>query len=280
MVGHSFFATHLNSLFNQLMIKELWNYLTTPTTKEARAMGYLYQSVALEARATRCLSAWQSHIDKCHRFILDEMSHVSKAENILILGSGTLTEIPMEAILKKFKKITLVDIVHVKSVRAIAKKYEDQITLIEADITGVLGQVYAAVGNQFDFEKIKYKNEFLKNTPWDFVVSANLLSQLPIAIRSYLVKRYQITDEQFNLFAQKLQQAHLDYLKSLHGHKVIYTDIEFYMKDTKGKTSQTVPTVFCNYEPKKQKRWNWNVAPIPEASKDYAIEMHVVAGSI
>ncbi|MDO9180777.1 MAG: hypothetical protein Q7U04_00145, partial [Bacteriovorax sp.] len=116
------------------MIKELIAYFNSKTTKEARAFGHLYESIALIEREKRCRSQWLSHRTYCKNIITQNIQLASKMGSVLVLGSGPLHEIPLDILAKNFQRVDLVDVVHLKSTKNNYLHYKN-INFIEADIT-------------------------------------------------------------------------------------------------------------------------------------------------
>ena len=94
------------------MILELLTYFKAKTTKEARAFGHLYESIALIQREKRCQKHWLSHRVHCKNFILNSINLLKSHETALVLGSGPLHEIPIEEMASRFKRVNLVEVVH------------------------------------------------------------------------------------------------------------------------------------------------------------------------
>ena len=101
------------------MLAELFAWMTTPCPAAARRLGYLRESIAIEARYRRHAERWRPHLEKS-KAVIEEASSNSSAAAAVVLGSGPLFDIPVEALADAFDVVELVDIVHPKRARQIA----------------------------------------------------------------------------------------------------------------------------------------------------------------
>ena len=85
------------------------------------------------------------------------------------------------------------------------------------------------------------------------------------------------TLEEKDIVCTQFAETHLKNLGGCIGTKLIYSDREVIYKDPKGEVIYTghYPVRFEGYT--KLKEWYWLLAPLKEASKDYAIEMKIEA---
>lgn len=197
------------------MILEVFKFLTSKASLRSRKNGALYESVAFESRASRLKKFWQSHWTEAQAAVTEFVSQpqLSEAKTLLVLASGSLFELPMPLLLKRFDKIILVDFVFPKKVRQTAKK-NPKIALVESNLN--------------DVTKIK---ELIKTA--DLILSCNVLSQL------------HLFEKQKN--AKHFQQQHLDLLKGAKKPTLLWSDIARHFAP-KGQTTvvQKDPTVFVN----------------------------------
>jgi hypothetical protein len=255
-----------------ILFKEMWLYFNTKTSKEARAFGHLYESISLIEREKRCQKHWQSHRLNCKNFILKTLAATKKNNAVLVLGSGPLHEIPLIELAKHFKKVDLVDVVHLNETK---KKYTQlkNIFFIEADIT--------------ELEKIIYKKKSPYNkTPdlfldkhYDLVISANLLSQLSYHLRSFLEKNssVKLSEDELDTFCYQVSLDHFKYLKNFNSPVILITDLETHIV---GKNNELleIQTPYINFDlPKISENWVWDLAPLPEFSKNFSVKMQVAA---
>ncbi|MBY0416385.1 MAG: hypothetical protein K2Q18_19575, partial [Bdellovibrionales bacterium] len=253
------------------MIRELLTYLSeSPTLKEARAFGHLAESISLLSREKRCQKSWATHRAQCKHFIADELKNARDYNAVLVLGSGPLHEIPIELLARTFKKVVLVDVVHLKVTKQSLAHFPN-IEFIEHEIT----EVEAVLRTEGELVN-RIPEKFL-NEDWGLVLSVNLMSQLPIHFKTYLEKKMKNTFSKDDIegFLQGLTKNHLEYLKAFKTPVLLITDTvtEYYDKN------EVVIQKDENYNhlsmPKPREVWIWNLAPIPEFRKDIGIRMNV-----
>ncbi len=252
------------------MIYELYLYLTSKVIPEAKKFGHLYEAISIGAREKRCQFFWKNHREESKKLILNVIEKLEVKNNLLILGSGPLHEIPIEELSKQFKLITLVDIVHLKSTKK-KYKYLNNINYIEHDIT----EVESIIFKKKEIYNIT-PSSFLENS-YDCVISANILSQLAYHPRKFLESKSLnlISLKNLDKFSHQISKDHLQYLQKFQCTVLLITDIETYLINRKGETTE-VQTPYIDFNlPPPVKTWLWDLAPIPEYSSEISLQMKV-----
>ncbi len=250
---------------------EFIEYLRTRSGKVAREWGYAYQNVSLKFRSKRCSAAWQGHLGQCHMLVRQELQRV-KPKTIMVIGSGLLLEIPIAELLAKAEKIYLVDLVHDRNIRALAKRHP-QIELVEKDVSCLLQNLKKGQG---PFQ--------LKNIPWehlsswdlpkvDWVISANLLSQIPLMISESIP----MTHSTYQDFARRVRDQHIDRLIQQGDEVLLFADFETRYVDHNQNRLKTESYNVNLRDLEFLREWIWEVSPYGETSKDYKVEMLVKA---
>ena len=255
------------------MIREILTYFTeSPSLKEAKIFGHLKESISLLSRESRCKKAWLPHRTECKNFILEQLHNAVHFDSILILGPGPLHEIPIYELAQKFKKVVLVDIVHLKTTKK-SLKHLKNIEFIEHDITEI---EILLLNEKKLIEKVPTS---FKNDNWGLVLSINIMSQLPIHLRSFIKKKLEnkFTEVEIEKYLNHVTYNHLLYLNSFRCPILLISDIETNYYDKKGRLLQTEVNYSHLKLPHSQKNWIWNVAPIPEFDKNIAMKMTVFA---
>lgn len=254
------------------MILEWVDRLRTPATLLAKRWGYTTQSVALKFRARRCRKHWQEHLSHSKSFIL-EFLQKSSSKRLTILGSGHLLEIPIQEILQQGIQVTLVDLVHPRHVRALARRYPQQVQLIEKDLSSVLSSLQP-----------KMKASELLQISWDSlpgwdlpkteaVVSANLLSQIPLIISESI----KMTSQEYEDFARKIRDLHIQRMLEIAPKAALFADFETHYVDRQGKRLDKETYEVNLRDLRKTQEWLWEISPYGEASPHYRVDMHVRA---
>lgn len=255
-----------------------FNSISCP--KYIKELGLLQDLVGIESRYARHNSAWQEHLEKTKSIILTEALKLKKRDQILILGAGSLHDVPLKELSENFGEVHLVDIFFLQN--TINKiRYYPNVDFHEVDISGVLRRFYEDPKNLLAISDLIPKH-FLQDENIDLVVSLNLLSQLPLPVQNYYEKR-KFNLANFDKFLQALILNHLLYLKTfaLNGKKVLLiTDTEKQVYDVDDKLQlaesslQGLDTnIFNGFEAIDQ--WTWELAPLGELAKDFAMKLKV-----
>ena len=257
--------THSRSEAKSPVLVEALEYLVTPCPRWARRLDLLHQAVSLRARHRRLRAVWEPHLAACHRFIAGAAARVPAGGRAVVLGSGLLIELPVEALAARFSEVVLVDAVHCLPERWRLRRWPN-LRRLEADITGVLE---ALSGPELPEPQLP-----LAGQRFDFAVSANLLSQLPLFPLWHLDGKHPAAD--LDAFARALIGRHLDGLRALAPVSCLISDFEHLFLDGERLIERDdllhgVPLPLPDAE------WLWEIAPRPEASPDYDVR-HRVGG--
>lgn len=184
-----------------------------------RRMGYLADQEGIIQRYLREEGGWDSHLVRCRDFILKKVKNQS-LNNITILGSGWLLDVPLEELSDIFHSITLIDIYHP---RQVVKKAEElgNVKLISDDLTGgLVRQVWKksrrGLSSLDSIDIPTYKFSFDPG----LLISLNLLTQTDTLINDFVLKKGRYSIEEHRRFRERIQSAHLESLKD-HAHLII-----------------------------------------------------------
>ncbi|MRR14378.1 hypothetical protein EG833_02900, partial [archaeon] len=216
------------------MIRELLIYLTTRCPAPVRQMGYLYESIAMRERYLRNSSSWASHLESTKRFIAQATHECPDRGRITVLGAGLLLDLPLEILAETFRDVVLADILFLPEVRRRVGSYAN-IRLIEHDLTGVVERLYRAVkdGRNDLPEALPSLPEAVEGS--GLVVSLNLLSQLSVIPKRFVVKHMSgIPDEMMGAWCRNLILGHYLTLKALPIKTCIISDYSYVHRDKDG----------------------------------------------
>lgn len=259
------------------MLKEIYLYYSTPVKLYVKKLGFLKESIGMEARYQRCKKQWQSHYQQCQTSILQAVELVETKNTIVILGAGSLRDTPLGEISEKFEQVILVDLLFLNQVRKVAKSYSN-VRLVELDVSNSLEQLLKVETPQ---QLESCLNQIQPTIPFsaNCVVSLNLITQLPLMPIAWLMKRKLANDEQLNSFAQQLIRQHLDCLNSFKGIKCLIADRAIIEYDKVGKETDHFSPTWDITLPKIDHEWDWEAVPIKE-SKHNSKQIHKVGVSI
>lgn len=250
------------------MIAEALNFAATwPMTGKAHRP-FIGPSVSLWSRARRCAAAWRPHEDNCHRAVAIKAGGMRARRTAVVLGSGLLRDVPIEALAQKFDTVVLIDLVHLASVRAwLSRKRLKNVALIERDLSG-----YDDLAAGGAVEPLS----FLRQVPYlDLVISANLTSQLALGAERRLA--HEAAGRMPQDTVARLVSAHMDGLFSLPCTPLLLTDTAFSIVDNSGHVHERHDLLAGIAPPKPFGAWDWTLAPTGEESPDYRIVHHVIA---
>lgn len=189
------------------MLHEFLVHLTTPCSSHFRAMGYLDEALAMQKRFRR-RNTWQIHLDNSRRFVLSCAEKCRTRNKAVILGSGLLLDVPLAELSSLFQEVLLIDVVCLPQIRKQIRQFSNA-KFIEHDVSTVAERLYE---NQHKGVP-DLPDAMLDTTPHydgaDFVVSLNLLSQLWVIPRSFILKRRPVPDEeQLDAWCGSIVESH------------------------------------------------------------------------
>lgn len=259
------------------MIREFLTFIThLPVYYKSQHFNHLAQSISLIARENRCKGHWRAHREASKEIIISSLNQAKHFDSIIIFGPGPLHEIPIDIIALKFKKVVLVDVVHLIETKLKLKRYKN-IEFITHDVSEIEDKIALEIKNNKKLLN-KIPTAFI-NQNWGLVISSNLMSQIPLHFEEFIQKKYPslFSANALDNFFKQLSSDHLSYLLSFNSPALLITDTQTEFYDLKQKIFQTD----LNYEhltlPPPITSWYWDIAPIPEFQKDVGIKMKVEA---
>jgi hypothetical protein len=246
------------------MILEALECLLTPVPAALRGYGYGVEMAGLGARWRRRRAAWAPHVAAARAFVEDAARRAPEGGHAVVIGSGRLIEIPLEALARRFATVTLADLVHPLPVRLAALRHRN-VRLLTTDITGVLASLGQAGPLPVPPEAGADIGRF------DFAVSCNVLSQLPILPLERLERRVPAVPEDNRLaFARTLLAAHLACLRRTGRVAALFSDVDSLWRDrrTGEETRETDRWALPpDALPPPDAAWTWAIAPAPELDR-------------
>ncbi|KAF0232917.1 MAG: hypothetical protein FD177_2095 [Desulfovibrionaceae bacterium] len=246
----------------------------------ARRLGYVREQLRQKACWLRNVQTWLPHLEKSRTFIRNTIQQCHGNDLAVVAGSGACLDIPLEELSATFKRVLLVDLVHPREVVLLAEKLGN-VRLCLNDLTGTLPAVAGALNGgdrlslesmgRVDLEALSKELPELKHA--DFVISANTLAQLPLIPMEHLWTTGLYTDCELEAFASNMIDGHIAWLRSFTCPSVLITDL-FWISLSQGIAQTSSPLYAANLGIP-QERWEWHIAPKPEAHPDRDI-LHIV----
>ena len=251
------------------------DYLANPAPRHVRQMGYVRELRALRARRRRCRADWQPHLEHTRAVLLESAAQCERRRSALVVGSGLLFDVPLEALARQFERVVLVDIAHLWSVHRRADRLPN-VELIPLDVTGVVERCHAMAHERSEAPLPQRPVDCFAGEHFDLVVSLNVLSQLPVVPNGYLSRRIRsLTGAQIEAFSRALVLNHLDWLCSFQGIACLVTDLErLHVDDCR--TVSREGSLWGIQLPDGGRTWLWDLAPRPEMYTDVDVRHRVV----
>jgi hypothetical protein len=229
-----------------------------------RQMGFIAESRGLMERYIRVEGAWIDHLRRTREYIINAVKG-KKFENLAVLGSGWLLDLPLEELVAISDHVWLIDAVHPAQVIHKLRKYRN-CTAVWTDITGgCLKNAWQAV-KQYRRNGLKATPENICNATFqpvpfpDYVISLDLLSQIGDMITDYLRKKIPYTQEEVTRIHRLLQQAHLDFLPP--GKSCLVTDYLETNVDLSNGRAETLELLSIDLPDTPQTQtWEWQFDP-------------------
>jgi hypothetical protein len=220
------------------MLIEAAVYLLSFPATPAPFRRHIGEAIGLWARGRRQRAAWRDHVARTRAAIEGRMAHIGKGGTAVVLGSGPLLDVPLDALAQRFKTVVLVDRAH---------------------LVGARGQALRYPNARFEWRDLSAATsaapplEFLHDIPdLDWVISVNLLSQLA----------HGAPDGKERLVVD----AHLAELAALPCPITLITDLTYERHDRAGRRLEQFDLLYGRQMPEPRSSWSWEVAPFGEES--------------
>jgi hypothetical protein len=240
------------------MLAEVLLNATAASSPDLRRLGLVGDAVALWSRATRCRRAWAPHEARCHVAVRRAIADLKRPDTALVLGSGLLRDVPLDDLLGRFQRVILVDAVHLWPARR--RSRDARVTRVVADLTGM-----AAGLGRVDARRQDPLAAFMDDRRIDFVLSANVLSQMPMAVERWHERRGRVPPVPD--LGARIAAAHLADLAGFRGRVCLLTDIRHREVGRDGGVIEETDLLHGLVLPEPDDAWDWEVAPMGEISR-------------
>jgi len=258
------------------MIAEWIRTVTTPCPRHLRAMGYLRESVGLVSRARRLAEAWAPHAAASRDFITEAARASERRDRVVVLGSGPLVDVPLDVLSEAFDEVVLVDILHPPEARRLARRYPN-VHRHRVDVSGIVEAIHTQVSESAAAPLPEPLATLPASVPdADLIVSANLLSQLPLLPRLYLKYHTTRSEDEVEAYAVAIIRAHLAALSAALGCACLISDAQVLYVDGERMLAGEDPLHGVDIGAG-DRAWRWDFAPRPEHQSDLDVR-HRVAG--
>jgi hypothetical protein len=250
------------------MLREFLQSVLTRANTATRQLGYVQETVSTYARYRRVRHSWEPHLSASRRFIEQAVAATPGRSAVIILGSGWGLDLPLSTLEQEYQQVYLVDIVHPHPVR---KRLADHTTLhlIEADLTGIVAQFSRGQDGSSVVAP-----EFPMLPRADLIISANLLSQLPILPTRYAERRQWLNIHQLK---KQVLLAHVGWLAAQATPVCLVSDYRMNIYDRQGVCLEQEDLFDGLALKSSEHEWEWEIAPFGEVARNFRITHQVRA---
>jgi hypothetical protein len=220
------------------MLAELFVYAASYRTTPPAFRPHLAEAIGLWARGERQARAWAPHLANSRGLIDTTIDDFGRRGTVVVLGSGSLFDVPVESLARTFARVILVDRIHLSVVRRRIGRYRN----VECH--------WRDLSAASDPEALGFLAAI---TDLDWVISASLVSQLARAAPAGSERR--------------VVDSHLDELAALPCPVTLITDLDYRVFNRHGVVLDSADLLHGRPVPRGGLRWKWEVAPFGEESR-------------
>lgn len=247
------------------MWAELLERLLTTCPRPVRDLGYLRELINLRKRTRLLAAEWAPHFAKVRGAIVAAIPHCRQRRKAVVLGSGWLSDVPLDELADAFREVILVDVLHPYAVRRQVRR-RPNVRLLTADVTGTVAEVHQAVWCGDPLPESK-PTLFLDDPEVDLTASVMLLSQLHLMPEQFLTRQGSHEADAVERYARGVLEGHLAYLKKLPGVVTLITDVENLMIATTGRVVRRHRLLRGLTLPPENDSWTWPLVPATKVAQ-------------
>lgn len=245
-----------------MIFAELALYLATPVDRTTRSLGLHWESITLWSRGVRHRRLWAEHHARCQAAVSDVVAGLKQRRKVLVLGSGLVRDVPLDALCEAFDEVILVDAVHLPLVR-LRMARRRQVRLVMRDLSGIMPWLAGKADGRIDPVA-----DFVADEAIDLVISANLLSQLAWPVEDWLEEDVARPARFPADLPRRCVAWHLEDLRRFSARVCLLSDVEMMERDRAGNVTDRLDLMRGESLPPPDESWDWMVAPLGEAVKD------------
>ncbi len=257
-------------------LDDIYASLTTFCSPYLRHMGYLKEAIAMRGRARVRRNSWQSHLDNTRRFVLSSAARLKTRNKALVLGSGLLLDLPLQELSSLFREVILADVVCLPEARREIRKYGN-VSVIEHDVTGIAERLY--LNRHRGVRELPEPETPTLPVNADLVVSLNILSQLWVIPRAYVLSEYSGVDkDRLEEWCSEISAAHDRMLRQASCPVCLVADHAFVQRDKAGVVRSRGSTIGSLVVQDPEESWTWLIDP-GEKNRQDAVSKELLVGA-
>lgn len=256
------------------MLRDLAELVLNPYPWHLAPMGYLRETRLIAHHARRLEHAWHPHLNATRQLVTESVDLCTARKTVVVVGSGTLLDVPLDSLSTGFEQVILLDIFHSQATRRAVRPYSN-VTLMACDVSGLVHQVYRAARRRDVDPLPRSKPPTLAGAPVDLIVSLNVVSQLALIPTSFLKGHCPgIPAVQLSAFSRDLIDAHLAWLTQSARQVCLVTDVRRIETPLAGPAT-TKDILEGRPLPPPDGEWLWHIAPIGRIYRQRSAVHHV-----
>jgi hypothetical protein len=245
------------------MLPEMLLTAITPASRQLRRMGLVTACVGLWSRSFRLSPQWNPHYARCHAVVRRAIAGLPSRRTAAVLGSGLAKDVPMRDLLAAFERVVLVDAVHLPTVR-LRYALDKRVSFVTVDLSGMAGWLEGKSDG-----RVAPLQSLAADSDLDLVISANLLSQIPLGVETFLDNHPERAAALPADMLTRSVQGHIDDLAAFRCRVCLLTDTVMTERDRSGALTDTLDLMRDVTLPAPDEAWDWTVAPFGEVDRKH-----------
>jgi hypothetical protein len=254
------------------MFSRILRRLATTCPSPGRELGLLREHEDIARRHARVREAWAPHLAESRRVVLETAPRCTGRKRVLVIGAGDCLDVPVGELAAIFEEVVLADIVTSAEVRRWERKLPGRVRGVNWDASGALAAL-AAVRETVTAQEAP--EMFARADPGpppggkpDFIVSANCISQLGL-VPGHSLPAMAGDKGLPDRCAKAAAKRHLAWLEQQPGIRLLLADVARLDLAPDGRVLKRETLHERFGLPKPARTWRWDLAPIPEWSRDF-----------
>ena len=254
------------------MLPDFLRGLLTRCPPPARSLGLLREHLAIARRHAKVRAAWASHLADSRAAILTGADRCSRRQRVLVVGAGNCLDVPVAELAERFAEVILADIAVGPEARRWASRGRGRVRCVGWDATGALAALAAVRTTVTGRQAPDYFTRADPGSPPggepDLVVSANCISQFGL-VPGHSLAAFAQDAGLPERCARAAARRHVAWLAERPGVRVLLADLARLdlAPDGRQLKRESLQERYGLRPP--DRRWCWDLAPIPEWSREF-----------
>jgi len=246
--------------------------LATSCPPAGRQLGLLREHEDIAKRHARVRQAWATHLAESRRVVLETAQRCAQRRRAVVIGAGDCLDVPVAELAAIFDEVVLADIVTSAEVRRWERKLRGKVRAANWDASGALAKLAAVRETVTGQEAVEV---FAQADPGpapggepDFMVSANCISQLGL-VPGHSLPAMEKDKGLPDRLAKVAAKRHLEWLERQPGVRLLRAHAARLDLAPDGHVLKRETLHERFGLPKPARTWRWDLAPIPEWSREF-----------